>query len=102
MSAYPSGSAYEVARDRPRGHCGDRPDLRGGAGLRIRLRDAGFAEYAEAHREKSRASEEAPAIGYEDFFNLFRNPVRDAHATASFPEAGDASASVLAARLMAV
>jgi hypothetical protein len=34
-----------------------------GAALRICLRDACYAEYAEAHREESSAPEEAPSIG---------------------------------------
>ena len=76
--------------------------LRRGAVLGIRLRSFSAGAGSEAHDQQAGVSEKAPAMGAEDFFDLFGNYGGGAHATASFAEDGRASAMALAARLIAI
>ena len=53
----------------------------------------------EAHRQKSRASQEVPAVQPQSLFDFLRNPVAGLIGTTCLPRA---SAMVVAARLIAV
>src|SRR5262249_40904552 len=66
-----------------------------------RRRDRRATKNAEADREQAGIFQKIPAIRQQRVFDLFRNAIGDAHATTAFPAAGDGSATVFAARLMA-